>query len=436
VEIAIAQFGQEEQARLAKEMPHRKITLCEDETFHPEVCLVAIEPVSNYLILEVYADNRDASTWNAAISEALKPFSVTVIQCCSDLAPALISHAVVFLGIHHSPDLFHVQHDTCKATSAPLHRQTAKAEKVFKVADDLYQQAARQLEDFQGNWPNSIQQIAQVQKLESEISNLEEVRNNARNEFETVQSRQHRARDARLGIGLNYHPFDVTTGAPRKASEVESSLAGHFDTLDQVAAEANLGQSSFARLAKARRVLPALIETIRFFWTLISSHAQDLSKQFSSEVVRVWWNELVAGCYLALVAERCKDSNERKRLRELSSSILERAKARDGPLKELSEEQKDHLVAQARIAAEWFQRSSSCVEGRNGQLSLRHHGLREITKRKLCVLGVLHNFVIKRRDGSTAASRFFGQKPRELFPWLVEHMPLPSRPRRRRTKIL
>jgi hypothetical protein len=183
-------------------------------------------------------------------------------------------------------------------------------------------------------------------------------------------------------------------------------------------------------------VLPALIETIRFFWTLISSHAQDLSKQFSSEVVRVWWNELVAGCYLALVAERCKDSNERKRLRELSSSILERAKARDGPLKELSEEQKDHLVAQARIAAEWFQRSSSCVEGRNGQLSLRHHGLREITKRKLCVLGVLHNFVIKRRDGSTAASRFFGQKPRELFPWLVEHMPLPSRPRRRRTKIL
>ena len=130
-------------------------------------------------------------------------------------------------------------------------------------------------------------------------------------------------------------------------------------------------------------MLPALIETIRFFWKLISGHAQELSKQFSSEVVRVWWNELVAGCYLALVAERCRDPKERKRLRELSSSILDRAKASDGPLKELREEQKDHLVAQARIAAEWFQRSSSCVEGRNGQLSLRHHGLREITRESI-----------------------------------------------------
>ena len=161
IESAIAQFGQEEQTRLAKEMPHRKITLCEDETFHPQICLVAIDPVSNYLILEEYADKRDAPTWNAAISEALKPLSVTVIQCCSDLAPALVSHTVIYLGAHHSPDLFHVQHDTCQATGAPLHRQTEKAEKTFKAADDLYQQAAKQIEDFQGNWPNSIKQLAQ-----------------------------------------------------------------------------------------------------------------------------------------------------------------------------------------------------------------------------------------------------------------------------------
>ena len=84
-----------------------------------------------------------------------------------------------------------------------------------------------------------------------------------------------------------------------------------------------------------------------------------------------------------------------------------------------------------RLASELFQRSSSCVEGRNGQLSLRHLGMREISPRKLRVLGVLHNFVIKRSDGTTAANRFLGQKHRELFPWLVEHMSLPLRPRRK-----
>jgi hypothetical protein len=209
-------------------------------------------------------------------------------------------------------------------------------------------------------------------------------------------------------------------------------LKQHFDTLDKVAAEAALGQASLARLAKARRVLPAMIETILFFWTLIGSRAAKLSEAYSAEIVRIWRHDLVAGCYLGLVADRCRDSKERQRLRELSSSILDQAKARDGPFEALSQQEKTYLEEQATSAAELFQRSSSCVEGRNGQLSLRHHGLREITARKLRVLGVLHNFVIKRRDGSTAASRFFGQEPRALFPWLVEHIPLPSRPRKRR----
>ena len=132
-----------------------------------------------------------------------------------------------------------------------------------------------------------------------------------------------------------------------------------FDTLDQIASESHLKPSSLARLAKAKRVLPALIET----------------------------------------------------------------------LSALTEEDVSHLEQQARLASELFQRSSSCIEGRNGQLSLRHHGLRELTPRKLRVLGVLHNFVIKRSDGRTAANRFFGQEHQDLFRWLVQKMPLPPRPR-------
>ena len=62
IECSIEKFGQEEKSRLAQQMPHREITLCEDETFHPQICLVAIEPVSNFLILEEYAAKRDAPT--------------------------------------------------------------------------------------------------------------------------------------------------------------------------------------------------------------------------------------------------------------------------------------------------------------------------------------------------------------------------------------
>lgn len=52
METLLADFGREEDQRLAAAMPPRGIGLCEDETFHPQICLVAIEPVSNFLLLE------------------------------------------------------------------------------------------------------------------------------------------------------------------------------------------------------------------------------------------------------------------------------------------------------------------------------------------------------------------------------------------------
>jgi hypothetical protein len=52
IETATVNFGQQEKARLAKEMPAQKITTCQDETFHPEPCWVALEPVSNFILLE------------------------------------------------------------------------------------------------------------------------------------------------------------------------------------------------------------------------------------------------------------------------------------------------------------------------------------------------------------------------------------------------
>ena len=46
-------------------------------------------------------------------------------------------------------------------------------------------------------------------------------------------------------------------------------LAGHFDTLQQVAAEAGLSSRAVEKLAKARRVLDAMNATIAFFWKMI-----------------------------------------------------------------------------------------------------------------------------------------------------------------------
>ena len=56
-----------------------------------------------------------------------------------------------------------------------------------------------------------------------------------------------------------------------------------------------------------------------------------------------------------------------------------------------------------------------------------------LTPSKLQALRVIHNYVIRRPDGATAAERFFGSKPRDLFEWLLEQLPMPVRPRHKRT---
>ncbi|MBF0202677.1 MAG: hypothetical protein HQK66_15520 [Desulfamplus sp.] len=55
MEEGACEFGKEEKQCLAEGMTPKKISAIEDETFHPETCLVAIEPVSNYILLEEYA---------------------------------------------------------------------------------------------------------------------------------------------------------------------------------------------------------------------------------------------------------------------------------------------------------------------------------------------------------------------------------------------
>ena len=82
----------------------------------------------------------------------------------------------------------------------------------------------------------------------------------------------------------------------------------------------------------------------------------------------------------------------------------------------------------ARECAQLCQRSSACVEGRNGQLALRQHRLHRLSDRKLAAFTTVHNYFGQRNDGTTAAERFFGTKPKSLFDWVLVRGELPGRP--------
>jgi hypothetical protein len=76
VQEAILAYGREQRAQLAASMPVKTITVAQDETFHPETCLVAIEPVSNFILLERYSERRDAASWTGPMREAVADLPV------------------------------------------------------------------------------------------------------------------------------------------------------------------------------------------------------------------------------------------------------------------------------------------------------------------------------------------------------------------------
>ena len=89
-------FGADEEKRLAENLRARKITAGLDEMFRGRrPCLVAIEVVSNFILLEKFTEDRKAATWKQEINTRLNGLNIEVGQVVSDLCGALTSYTIV-----------------------------------------------------------------------------------------------------------------------------------------------------------------------------------------------------------------------------------------------------------------------------------------------------------------------------------------------------
>jgi hypothetical protein len=128
LEQALLDYGASQRIHLASRMTPKPITVCEDETFDPQVGLVSIEPASDFLLLEVSSQGCDATSWTTQLTGALEGLPVEVVSVTGDEANGPLAHARDGLGAHQRPNLFHAQHDVGKATSLPLRSQPGQAQ--------------------------------------------------------------------------------------------------------------------------------------------------------------------------------------------------------------------------------------------------------------------------------------------------------------------
>jgi hypothetical protein len=428
LEQAVVDVAAEQRQALGAGMRPRAITVCEDETFHPAICLVALEPVSNVILLEQYAEDRTAATWTQALAAACEGLPVTVAQGTSDEATALRRHIARDHQAQHSPDLFHLQHAVAKATGLSLARAVREADAEVAAAE-AHLQAEREAEQAyrrQRHGPGRPPAFAQ--RIQSALQRWAR----AACERDQAQAPQEEARTLIRALGEAYHPYDLERGEAQPPEQLGERLGAIWQRLGAVADAAERPQRARAQLHKAERLTTALLATVTFFFTSVQQRVETLN--LAPDIEAAVRQRLIPAIYLERVAVRCAGAEQRCRLIALSAQLLAPLRASAHPLQTLGTEQRAEIEQVASDCAELFQRSSSAVEGRNGQLSLFHHSCHRLSARKLAALTAVHHFSIQRPDQTTAAERPFGRAPPPLFEQLLERVPLPPRPRRRRPR--
>jgi len=424
VEDAIVAYRQAEHTRLAREMPPQDISLTQDETFTGGLCLVGMEPVSNYIVLEQTAAARDQDTWRILMEQALAGLNCRVMQSTSDEAPGLLAYVEHHLGAHHSPDLFHVQQELSKAVSAPMalkqraaHKAVTKAEETLTRVHEHLNRANDELAPHgSGRPPKSAASLEQGKhKVDA-----------ARHEHQRLSAQREQVSQRIRAIGHAYHFVDLERGVRRNGKLIAGDIQSHIDTIRTIAQQEGLSETCLARLDKAERVVPKMQATVAFVSGYVGQQVKQL--ELAPPQSFAMHAHLIPSYYLDRVAST-RTVTAGEPLRALAERLRAPLFEPGGALNECSVLRQDQLKAKAAQLAEVFQRSSSNVEGRNGYLSLRNHQLRGLDHpRKRTCLTAVHNFFLTRSDGTTAAERFFGQKPRSMFAAILASVEIPPAP--------
>jgi hypothetical protein len=316
VEEAMVAYRQEESIRLAQEMPAKDITLTQDETFTGGLCLVGIEPVSNSILLEHTAEARDQDTWSDLMAGALAHLKCNVIQSTSDEAPGLLAYVENHLGGHHSPDLFHGQHELSKAVAAPMaakQRAAAKAvttaeEQLTRVQEHTQNDRAHPGKRGPGRPPKVAPSLAQAtQEVEA-----------ARQACQRLTGQREKVTQSIRTIGHAYHFVNLERGVRRNGKLIAGDIQQHIDTIRTIAQQDNLSEACLDRIEKARRVVPKMQATIEFVSDYVRQQVRQLDlAQPQSYAMHA---HLIPSYYLDRVAAT-KPMRESQALRERADHL-------------------------------------------------------------------------------------------------------------------
>lgn len=378
----------------------QEIVASGDETFFNDTpILVLMELSSGYIIVEEESQDRSYDSWFSRAENRLKQLGLKVRHFVSDRGKSLVKLALDGFNCCAGADLFHAQRDISKWLGQAFYQRLGKATRCLKTSRE-------KLNKFKEKGADKKIIDAQKQIVKQDEAALYE-----------IEQEQQAYKESQQAVSESVHAFDLE-GAKQTSVQVEDKLHEQAQRFDEIAKTSSISDSK-GKLTKFKKQIEDVACTVDFWWLWaieslvgygLGADQQDWLL-YSLLPVIYWYQQ-----------EQKTDNSKLKKVYQKAYLHALKAWQRHPltlatPLSEIN---------QWQTWAEWivgkFQRTSSAVEGRNGCLSQMYHTGRGLTAKRLRALTVIHNFGIKRRDGTTAAERLFDTQFPDLLEWLIDHM--------------
>jgi hypothetical protein len=384
--------------------PGQGICVGADETFFDLPILVLIELASGFIFTEVKSDARTYSRWLEQIQSWRQRGEWHCHFLVSDGARALVKLAVSGLDCISVPDLFHAMRALGRPLGGRLARQRGNAQKqVDQLAEKILHTAE-----------HNKRQALEVQLAQASAQQQQSTQN---------QQIYHQALET---ISLCVHPFSLEGSQWQLGEALTCALGPPLADLAALV-PANSNESVAQAIAAFQAQIPALAQGIHAWWLwatqALAAETQDLDCQnwvLTTMLPWVYWSQQ---------ADKTRQSKLKRRYQQAASDVFDTLCAHP-----FTTSMDDSQLLRWRLWCQWicakYQRTSSAVEGRNGYLSQRHHVTRGFSEQSLKTLTTIHNFDLRRPDGSTAAQRLFGHDFPDLFESILSNSTDLPRPRR------
>lgn len=416
-------WGAAERERLAKDMPQRDVVFALDENFHWESMLLGVvDVVTGFVFAEHMSDTRDAAIWETTVRESIVGYKVCVRAITRDGATALGSCAER-LGVPAGHDIFHLQYAVCGTTARPMAQRVVRARATaqdrrdelatLRTARDRAQALARgpgRPTDWEAHEARAV--------LAVEVADQHVATRQAEREAMTASIR---------ALGDAHHPVDLGTGTPVSAERARERLQQAAEDLCEHAARASLGTRAIKALNGVFVRLDDLSAIVGWWHREVRRRLDALSLPAAD----VAWIEsaLVPALYVQHRIALGRTKDERASLRALWARLRGELLSCASPWRTWDVETRRVVQQVAQSCAPMFPRSTSALEGHNGQDALVHHQRHQLSETFRTARLVVRNYVITRADGTTAAERLFGNKPGDLIEHLCANLKLPGRGR-------